>query len=528
MAEPAGTPAARRWRSPAARAALAVGGGVAWSLCFGRETSLWLPWLALVPLLLLVAGADRMGGGRGFLWGWLHGVVAWLGSVYWIAATVTTFGGLPHWLSVVVLGLMALYLGLDHGIFVLLGGRIWRRGGAAALWALPALWVALEWWRGLFFGRFPWNLAAYAWVDLPGALPLAAVVGAFGVSWLVLFANVALTLAVCRRRWELAVLGVLLPLLIVTVAGRFSPEDAGGTLREVRIVQPNSPIVSTGEAAAENYQRLIALSVAECRDPSLRGARSAVRGAGPLLIWPESAAWPWSYDTAAHLRRDVARLEELGCDVILGSVTTEGEEYFNSSLLVSGGGPAGVYRKRRLVPWGEYVPLADVLPFVGKLARQAGNFSPGRSVALLPWGEESIGVAICYEIIFGGAVAEQVRAGATLLVTITNDAWYGDTSAPWQHFRAARFRAAENRRPVLRAALTGVSGLIDARGRVVARLGVGEEGVLRGRVAGHRELTFYSRAPWLVPLVSALLAVFGIMRTFRRRRDDGWPVAEEP
>ncbi len=161
-------------------------------------------------------------------------------------------------------------------------------------------------------------------------------------------------------------------------------------------------------------------------------------------------------------------------------------KWANSALIVDGGGIAGRYDKRHLVPYGEHVPLADWLPFMGRVARAAGDFTPGSSLGLLPWGEERIAAAICYEIIFPGAVAQQVRAGGSLLVTVTNDAWYGDTTAPWQHFRAARFRAAENRRPVVRAALTGVSGLIDRRGAVKGRLGVGEEGVLAGRVAGSR------------------------------------------
>lgn len=125
-------------------------------------------------------------------------------------------------------------------------------------------------------------------------------------------------------------------------------------------------------------------------------------------------------------------------------------------------------------------------------------------------------MAICYEVIFPELVAEQVRAGASLLVTVTNDGWYGDTAAPWQHFRAARFRAAENRRPLLRAALSGVSGIVDARGRLRGRLGVGEAGVLEGAVRGGRALSPYSRAPWLLPSIAALAVAFAIVP--RRRR----------
>jgi apolipoprotein N-acyltransferase len=168
------------------------------------------------------------------------------------------------------------------------------------------------------------------------------------------------------------------------------------------------------------------------------------------------------------------------------------------------------------VPFGEYVPFESVLPFVGTLAREAGRFTAGTEPSLLPWANEQLGLAICYEVVFAAPVAEQVRAGATLLVTITNDAWYGDSSAPWQHLRAARFRAAENRRPMARAALTGVSALIDASGAVGAQMGIGERGVLRARMRGQADLSPFSRAPWLATTASWLLAAFGIIRVRRR------------
>ncbi|MEE8526442.1 MAG: apolipoprotein N-acyltransferase, partial [Thermoanaerobaculia bacterium] len=417
--------------------------------------------------------------------------------------------------------LVAGYLGFDQAVFAFFGARIWRRGGVLALFALPALWVVLEWWRGFFLGRFPWNLAAHAWVDLPGALPISAWIGAFGVSFLLVFANTASAAAVRERRWELAVVAVLAPLLLLVLAGRFSPATASsGGGREVRVVQPDSPIVTTQEEAWDGYRRLIEMSEAECRRPASRALaplpRRALDATGEiLLVWPESAVWPWSYGRAPHLRDDVARLADMGCAVLLGSVTSEGESHFNSALLVSRGVPTGTYSKRRLVPWGEYVPLAGVFPFIDKLARQAGDFTPGSSPELLPWGDDRLGTAICYEVIFAGAVAEQVRAGATILVTITNDAWYGDTAAPWQHMRAARFRAAENRRPLLRAALTGVSVLVDGRGTVAGQLGVGEQGVLRARISGATELTPFTRAPSLVLWACVLLAAFAIVRAWR-------------
>ncbi len=491
---------------------MAVGGAVLWSWCFGREPSGWWPWFALTPLILLLERRHAV------LWGFVYGVTLWMGSMYWIAGTLETFGGLPQGLAWLAQTLMVMYLGFDPVVFVIFGRRIWRRGGALPVVALPALWVSLEWLRGIVVGRFPWNLAAYAWVDMPGALPLAAWVGSFGVSFLLVLVNVCLAESWRRRRFEPALVGVLTALTLLALAGRFSHGEeparstAGHEARvghEVRVIQPNSTIVHTWEESWEYYRRLIAMSEAECAETARPGERR-------LLVWPESAAWPHSYGTSERLRRDIGKLNDLGCDVLLGSQINQGQAAYNASLMVTGRQQVGSYAKRKLVPWGEYVPLAKVLPFMGKVARNAGNFTPGTDIGLLPWGEEQIAMAICYEVIFPAAVAQQVRSGASILATVTNDAWYGDTTAPHQHFRAARFRAAENRRPLIRAALTGISGLIDRRGQVTSSLGVGEQGVLRARIAGSRDLSPFSRAPWAVPTACALLAALAIATSWRR------------
>lgn len=481
-------------RRSAVEAAVAVLGGLLWAACFGRQSSLWLPWIGLAPLFWLA------GSRRPFLFGWLHGAAYWLGATPWVIHTLENFGGMPWLLAVVLLLAMALYLGLYQALFVALAAPVWRRGGGWVWLGLPALWVAVEWLRTHLFGGFPWNLAAYSWVDFGGALPLAAWVGAFGVSWLVAWAGLGVAVAWRYRRWQLAAVGWLVPLTLLPMAGRWSHPTQGASgqaMQEVRIVQPNSPLGSSDPAVYwQQYRRLIELSERACN------------ASQPLLVWPESAAWPHRFGLSAALQNDLERLAVQGCEVIFSSASEAADgALYNSSLLFATDGTVARYDKRQLVPFGEFVPFADVLPFIGTLAREAGGFSPGREVGLMPWRGEQIGMAICYEVIFAEAVAEQVRAGATLLATITNDAWYGDTAAPWQHFRAARFRAAETRRPLMRAALTGVSGLIDARGAVMQQLGVGEEGVLAARIAGSTELSPYVRWPWLVPGLAVLLGL---------------------
>jgi len=487
---------------------LAAGGGVLWALCFERQPFLLAPWVALAPLFLLLLLPPRRAAALGFV----HGFASWMTALSWIASTLVTYGGLPKAASVPLLAILAAYLALYHAAFAGLGARLWRRGGGLALWGLPALWVALEWLRTYLGGGFPWNLAAYAWVGVPGALPLAAWIGAYGVSFLVLTANAGVAMAVARRRWEPLAAGLALPLLLLPLGGRWStrqgaemvaPAPFAGT--PVRLLQPNIQNLTRFEAAAvyRNYRKVLDLSTAACEE-------------GTLVIWPESAAWPFSFERDADFARDLAGQVRRGCTVLFNSTHEVGGFVYNSAFLLSPGAPPARYDKRHLVPFGEYVPFRGVFSFIDKLAREAGEFRSGEGVHLLPWGDERIGMSICYEVVFPDEVAALVRAGATVLVTITNDAWYGDTAAPWQHFRAARFRAAENRRPLLRAAITGVSALIAPDGSVAAEIDLFREGVIRARVAGRSRLTPFARHPRRVPALCSFLAAFAIIWTFRK------------
>jgi len=486
-------------------ALLALAGGAIWALCFARQPLNVVSWVALVPLLLL------LGHRRAWFLGFLHGLAFWLVSIAWIAPTLETFGQLPPWLARLALVAACIYLASYTGLFAILARPTWQRGGVLALVGPPTLWVAVEWLRTYLLGGFPWNLAAYAWVDLPGALPLAAWIGCYGISLLLLVTNNGVARAVADRRLKPVALSAGLTALLLAIgawslAGTVKTSDVAGD--PVRVLQPNiQNLVEWDRDQVEiNHGKLLDLSGRACNV------------AGALLVWPESAAWPYSYARDPSLRGDVRTLVEFGCSVLLNSVLESEAGDTNSVLLVATTGEATRYDKRRLVPFGEFVPMAGWLPFLDKLARNAGEFAAGRSPALLRWGEQEIGAAICFEIVFPAPVAEQVRHGATLLVTITNDAWYGDTWAPWQHYRAARFRAAENRRTVLRAAITGVSAIIGPDGSVQQLLGVGEEGILEALVAGRSDLTLFTRAPWLVPLLCCLVGGFAIFVGRRRQR----------
>jgi apolipoprotein N-acyltransferase len=264
------------------------------------------------------------------------------------------------------------------------------------------------------------------------------------------------------------------------------------------------------------------------------GLTRSLLGEAPsdLVLWPESAtllAWPWS----EGFRDEVTRLcREEKTALLFNTVwsdrpSDEDAPYFNSALLVDGNGVVGEpYHKLRLVPFGEYVPLPALFGWVNQVSREApGAFTPGKRAVPLELGGIRLGGAICYEVVYPWIARAQVEAGADALYTLTNDAWYGNGGAQEQHWQAAVFRAVETGRPLLRAAVTGISGWVDGRGRTRARLGPGRRAGIAGRlrVPPRSAITLSTRAGDAFPLVCAAGLVVAILRaraTARRARSD--------
>ena len=493
---------------------MAVVGGVWWAFCFDERPGFLIPLAAAVPLCL-IAGAP-LGPWRRLWLGWLHGVVAWLIAVPWLSTMLTVYGGLPSWLAACLLSVLALYLGAYHGLFCWLAGPVLGRRDVLSLVAAPSIWVALELVRGAGLSGFPWNLLAYAWVDVPGALDATRWIGSLGLSGLVM----AFGLGVLRltdsetRRQAATVLAGAAVLLVVARWTNLDRRAPAGPALDVHVVQPNIGMMTDeelregldSESIRANYRRLFELSREACVP-------------GALVVWPESAGWPYELERDAGFARDIEALVGRGCSLLFNSArrfrSGEEEGAFNSAyLLVPGDARAvrQIYDKMHLVPFGEYVPFARFLPGVSQLARNTGSFSTGSEVALLDVGGTRLGISICFEIVFPAQVAARVRRGASVLVTMANDSWYGATWAPHQHLRPARFRAAENGRPVVRAAITGISALIDRRGAILATVDIDQTAVLRMPVAVVDGMTPFTRAPLLVPLLCLALAAFAILR----------------
>ena len=311
---------ARRSRQPLGWRSLwlgfAVAGGVLWAGCFGISAFRIAPWIALAPLFLLF---DRRGA-TALVFAW--GVAYWAISLHWIVPTMVTFGGLSAALTWPLFGLLAATLALYPTAVVALTGRVWRSPRPlVGMLAVAATWVALEWVRSWMLTGFPWNLAAYAWLEVPGALAASTLLGAYGVSFLVVWANAGVARGLADRDWRPLAWGLLVPLAVLGTAWRWNERAlADGSSRsgvlEARVLQPDIPNLTVWDPArnASDYRRLIAQSLEACDRP------------GTLLVWPESAAWPRRLGEDARLEQDLRELGRRGCSVILNTARREGGE----------------------------------------------------------------------------------------------------------------------------------------------------------------------------------------------------------
>jgi len=441
------------------------------------------PVAFVFPILLLEALERVEGKWRPWFIGWLAGTVFWSVSTNWVVAVMHDYGGLPQLLAVACMVGMGAYLGIlwamAAAVTTLVPGRL-------RIWLFPSSWIAITVLQRFQPYGFTWNDVASAFTDWPWLMQSLPVWGTTGLSWS-LVAGAAgvwgVTRSGSRNAGALAVATAAVT-LSAAVAVSARPISAGPSV-SVAVVQP-------GTTLEEKWDPSMGREVAD-RVWSMT-AEGALLGA-ELVLWPESAV-PYSLENDPSYRETVEQFaREFDVEIVLNSIgPLVGGGYANSAYLVTPDGVSPVrYDKVQLVPFGEYVPPWARLAFTESLVREVGAFIPGRAPVVLP-ASVPLGVAICFEVVFPDLVAREVRGGALLLATLTNDGWYGFSWAPLQHFAQVRLRAAETQRWFARAALTGISGFVDPTGRVASHLEVGESGVLVEIVQPMRGLT--PRARW--------------------------------
>ncbi len=477
----------RDW--PLRQIVLAVASGLLLPLCFPKFDLGLLAWIALIPLHLALDSSSRW---RAFRLGWLSGTIGFTGIMAWVVTAMHTYGKVPLLISYAVLLLLTAYLGLFVAVYC--AGLVWFRSLVPryGLFAAPCLWVTLELARTYFFSGLPWSLLGYSQYRQLDLIQIADHLGIYGVSFIVIFVNVALAELIAwlmplfrgfvpaRLPWELVTTSALLVALSwVYSTSLIAGEEirAPQTKLHVGVVQPNID-------QAVKWERSF-------RDETIARYDKLTDSFGygaDLVVWPE-AATPFVYEREPIYQLQLLAIaHRAAAPLLFGSPAVrfdaEKKPYLlNSAYLVSPDGPLlGRYDKQHLVPFVEYIPLkSSVLFFLDKLVEGIGDFQagPGPTIfSFTPKASASQGAAaapkpvkfgtlICYEVIFPDLVRRFAVNGAEFLVTITNDAWFGESSAPMQHFSMVVFRSVENHLAFARAANTGVSGFIDPFGRII-------------------------------------------------------------
>jgi apolipoprotein N-acyltransferase len=474
-------------------------------------------WLAFVPLFWALLAPPNLNHPRALLRGtlaaYVMGVLWFAGNCYWIYQTMLYYGGLPPFISAGILIAYSLILGLyfaAFGLLVTVTARVFRSPHYGLL-AAPFFWVALEV-LSARFTKVPWDSLGYAQIDNFLLTNLAPYTGVYGLSFVLLAGNALIAwgalASTLRRRSVILPVGLLLALLLQN-GDHFAPpaapvEDTAVLLQQnLNVNQDNS---WPGPQYPENLRDFVRLSGRTCGPylagmPELNGypvtPDCPVTPVAPgVILWPESPA-PFLDKDPRLLEALRGMATSMHTPLIVGtsSLDPHGPRFdmYNSALFVGADGiVAGRYDKIHLVPWGEYIPYKEFFAFAKNLTQQAGDMTHGWRRIVFTSGGRTFGVFICYEEIFGDEIRLFAKAGAQVLVNISNDGWYGDTCAPWQTLSMSRMRAVENRRWLLRDTNTGLTTVIDPYGRLTASVQRHARTSLAARYGYRSDLTFYT------------------------------------
>lgn len=499
---------------------LAILSGLLLFLSFPKCDLWYLAWIAFTPLFFAIQGKTLR---ESFSLGVIAGITFHIGIIYWVIFVTVHYGNLPVYLAVAVMVVFACYLSLYCGIFALLISFFKKRHLPYMLTA-PFLWTALEYGKSNLLSGFPWENMGYSQYDVSWLIQIVDVTGVYGLSFLIIFINCLIydiaTLTSKRRVFFEAAAGILLIGLVLsygscrTASIEKAFADADEIVR-VSLIQGN---IDQAVKWNPEYQRE---SIAVYRELSLG---TATEDTSPqLIVWPETAAPLFFQDITDLHRTIVAIAREAKAYLLFGAPSyraeKKGRSLMNSAYLISKEGEViGKYDKTHLVPFGEYVPLRGLLFFIDKMVAGVGDFMAGSELAPLAIEGIAVGVLICYEGIFPEISRDYKKRGADLLVNITNDAWYGTTSAPYQHMSMAVFRAIENRTYLVRAANTGISAIVTPLGEVVTKSRLFTREVIQGNVRFADVATIYTRYGDLFAKICIIVTIIMLGISLKRRR----------
>lgn len=465
----------------------------------------FLAWVYLLPLFYQLIQNPK----KSFRYSFYASFLFYSGSLYWLVVAMSRFGGLGMLTSLGVFFLVVFIASMLFALAINISFRIWQRSGLPLVLILPLALVGLDYLRTYFpVGGFPWPMAAYSQTNSLILFQWAEVTGVWGVSFLLLLVNVALA-EIAQAFFIKKEADRVIKYSIVTVAvlvfsfgSSLFLQNRWDKLSEKSVSEINVGLIQGNisqdlkwdpQSARRHLKTYFSLS-----------ASSYAQGAD-IVFWPETA-YPYSVDLSNYLQEPFFKSQEGSPPMVLGAVSEKPVPYgydspvYNSAILIGSDGRAiDAYHKRHLVPFGEYVPLKNWLTFAKTLTVQVGDMIPGENDGPFNWQGKKIGMLICYEDIFPELSRKTVEKGAELLAVLSNDAWYGMTSAPFQHLAFSQFRALENRRMLVRSTNTGVTAVINAHGEIEQQLPLFQEGVLTYLVDLNNNLSLYTRfGDWFV------------------------------
>jgi apolipoprotein N-acyltransferase len=505
------------------RLALCVISGVALGVAFPKLDLNLLAWIAFVPLLQAIEG-ERMG--RMFGYAWLQGWVCYVVSLYWIEFTLHHFAGVNPILAAGPLLLLAAIMALFAGLAIYAAEFATVRLGLPIFVTLPIAWPAVEWLRSFFPIGFPWNLLGYTAYRNLELIQFAEITGVYGVSALIVFFNAVVFVVLFGRHsrrvqtWSLGTLTALMLAVLVFGSIRMKAlksQPPAGRLR-VAMVQGNIPQSIKWDPAFLDTSFNVYVDQTE----------QASHHHANLVVWPEAAAAFFFQPTALYPPRFAGdavyrdRLLKLAADIgdpiLFGApalgVAADGEigTYNRAYLVSSAGKVVDYYDKIQLVPFGEYVPMRPLLGLiVNRIVHGFGDMIAGTVQTLFPVKGAQLGVLICYESVFPDLTRRAVKRGADVLVNITNDAWYGESSAPYQLLAMTAMRAVETKVPMVRVANTGISAVIDADGSITARTPLFKRGTEIEDVSWRPRRTVYTLVGDLFSEICFVLTLVGVL-----------------
>jgi apolipoprotein N-acyltransferase len=515
----------------ATRAALAVASGLALGLAFPKFDYELLAWVAFVPLFYVIEGESMW---RVFGWAYLQGFAANIVSLYWIPIPLHDFADLPMQYAIFPMLLLAGVVAINTAVAIWAGEFVARRIRIPAVITMPIAWTAVEWIRTYFPIGFPWNLLGYAAYRSLELIQFAEFTGVYGVSALIVFFNAVVYLVIFRRgiyrlqTISLSALTAIMVLLVGYGAWRINnlkntPES--GSFR-VAMVQGDIP------QSLKWDPKFLPQSYGVYQDES---ANAAKRGAD-LIVWPEAAAaflfqpdnqYPAELASDAAYRNALLTLAKtIGTPLLFGAPALTQQDgrlgFYNRAYLVSANGQGEVdahYDKIELVPFGEYVPARALFGyFVNRVVQGFGDMVPGKEQTLFDVKGAKLGILICYESIFPNLTRREVDKGADVLVNITNDAWYGESSAPFQVLAMAAMRSVETKVPMVRVANTGISTLIEPSGQITSRTPLFVRGTVIVKVPWRPVRTVYTMVGDLFAEICLVLTAFGLIMAWQRPR----------